>query len=136
MNGSDLAREVVNVTWDVLQTLTSSLKAWRMNELAGGALAPPFDLGADWSAAVAHVRAELDSGALDEAERIARIAYLADLLVDRVRAVLDWQVALDANGGRHAWCTRARGPAGPAAGVRVAFDDLIAAPTSATPSGD
>ncbi|MBL8623983.1 MAG: hypothetical protein JNK64_21930 [Myxococcales bacterium] len=54
----------------------------------------------------------------------------------RVGAVVTrrWQVALDANGERHAWCTRARVPAEPAAGVRLAFDDLIAAPTSAAPT--
>ncbi|MBK7193355.1 MAG: hypothetical protein IPH80_12815 [Myxococcales bacterium] len=89
MNGKDLARDVANVAWDVLQTLTSSMKFWQMNGLTNGTVVPPIDLGADWSAAVAHVRGELDAGALAEAERIARVAYLADMLVDRVRAVLD-----------------------------------------------
>ena len=89
MNGRDLAREVVNVTWDVLQTLTSSLKAWRMNELAGGALAPPFDLGADWSAAVARVRGELESDTVGDSERAARVVFLTDMLVARLRELME-----------------------------------------------
>ena len=89
MNGKDLARDVANVAWDVLQTLTSSMKFWRMNELTSGTVVPPIDLGADWSAAVARVRAELDSRTLGDAERIARVLYLADMLVDRLRAALD-----------------------------------------------
>ncbi|MBL8623985.1 MAG: hypothetical protein JNK64_21940 [Myxococcales bacterium] len=89
MNGKDLALDVANVAWDVLQTLTSSLKFWQMNDLPGGIVVPQLDLGTDWSSAVARVRAELDSGALVDAERMARVAYLADLLIDRVRAVLD-----------------------------------------------
>ena len=47
MNGKDLARDVANVAWDVLQTLTSSMKFWRMNELTSGTVVPPIDLGAD-----------------------------------------------------------------------------------------
>ena len=72
MNGKDLARDVANVAWDVLQTLTSSMKFWRMNELTSGTVVPPIDLGADWSAAVAHVRAELGlrhARCLDQVEK-------------------------------------------------------------------
>ena len=89
MNAKDLAREVVNVTWDVLQTLTSSLKFWRMEDLAGGLDLPPVDLGADWSAAVARIRGELASDALGDAERVARVLYLVDMLTDRVRAAAE-----------------------------------------------
>lgn len=45
-----------------------------------------------------------------------------------------WQVALDASGRRLAWCTRARVPAQPAAGVRLAFDDLVAATVAPAPT--
>lgn len=38
-----------------------------------------------------------------------------------------WQLAQDAAGGRRVWCTRAREAARPAAGVRLGFDDLVAA---------
>lgn len=88
------------------------------------------------------VRAGVVDAAMGASEVVGRIVTPAFAVHEgelrRVGAVVTrrWQVALDANGGRHAWCTRARGPAGPAAGVRVAFDDLIAAPTSATPSDD
>ncbi len=40
MNAKDLARDVANVAWDVLQTLTSSMKFWRMNGLTSGAVVP------------------------------------------------------------------------------------------------
>jgi len=63
---------VANVAWDALQTLTSSMKFWRMNELTSGTAVPPIDLGADWSAAVAHVRAELGlrhARCLDQVEK-------------------------------------------------------------------
>ena len=89
MNGKDLARDVANVAWDVLQTLASSMKFWRINGLTSGVVVPPIDLGADWSTAVARVRTELNAGVLGDAERIARVASLADMLVDRVRAILD-----------------------------------------------
>ncbi|MEZ4400728.1 MAG: hypothetical protein R3B06_11955 [Kofleriaceae bacterium] len=45
-----------------------------------------------------------------------------------------WQLALDASGARRAWCTRARVPAQPAAGLRVAFDDLRANLETPAPS--
>ncbi|MEZ4400725.1 MAG: DUF6603 domain-containing protein [Kofleriaceae bacterium] len=88
MNAKDLAREIVNVTWDVLQTATSSLKFWRMQDLTSGLNLPPLDLGSDWSAAVARVRGELASDALDDAERAAQVLLLVDMWADRIRAAL------------------------------------------------
>ena len=88
------------------------------------------------------VRAGVVDAAMGAPEVVGRIVTPTFAVHDgelrRVGAVVTrrWQLALDANGVRHAWCTRARGTARPAAGVRVAFDDLIAAPASATPADD
>lgn len=77
MNGKDLARDVANVAWDVLQTLTRSMKFWRMNELTSGTAVPPIDLGADWSAAAQ----ALPSGT--QQRRPPDWAYRREILEDR-----------------------------------------------------
>lgn len=150
-----LRDELANAGWAIERVVPDALGRGRPTMSGGGTAAvPTAPSTADWRYAplprlpgdrvpllrqsagdgAAHlVRAQVVDPAMGAPATAGRIVAMdfavREVELQRRGAVVTrrWQLAQDAAGGRRVWCTRAREAARPAAGVRLGFDELVAA---------